>query len=190
MSNLRIATSRTAYVLCALIVLACQAKADVITYDLTGTFQDGQTLSGTIGIDSLLDLPVSMDVTVTAPAQVYSFSYLNSEFGIYNNAFGYVQNYNPGGEEVYVLLGATWSSLVDTPMTIPLVSESYNPYSQSPSNFIIPPSYFANLETGQASPAATPEPATITLLASGFFAAGGFGVYRRRRGRAESSPAC
>jgi len=27
----------------------------------------------------------------------------------------------------------------------------------------------------------TPEPTTITLLASGFFAAGGFGLYRRRR---------
>jgi hypothetical protein len=37
---------------------------------------------------------------------------------------------------------------------------------------------------------ATPEPASITLLASGFLAAGGFGVIRRRRGRApESSPA-
>ena len=28
---------------------------------------------------------------------------------------------------------------------------------------------------------ATPEPASLTLLASGFFAAGGFGLYRRRR---------
>jgi hypothetical protein len=31
---------------------------------------------------------------------------------------------------------------------------------------------------------ATPEPAPITLLASGFFAIGGFGIYRRRCGRA------
>jgi hypothetical protein len=42
-----------------------------------------------------------------------------------------------------------------------------------------------------AQPAAAPEPASITLLVSGFFAIGGFGIYRRRRGRAsESNPAC
>jgi hypothetical protein len=35
-----------------------------------------------------------------------------------------------------------------------------------------------------------PEPATITLLTSGFFAFGGFGLVRRRRGASESSPAC
>jgi len=37
----------------------------------------------------------------------------------------------------------------------------------------------------------TPEPASVTLLVSGFLAFGGFGLYRRRRGRApESTPAC
>ena len=37
----------------------------------------------------------------------------------------------------------------------------------------------------------TPEPATITMLVSGYFAIGGFGLYRRRRRRAsESSPVC
>jgi hypothetical protein len=30
----------------------------------------------------------------------------------------------------------------------------------------------------------TPEPATLTLLVSGFLTAGGFGLYRRRRTRA------
>jgi hypothetical protein len=33
-----------------------------------------------------------------------------------------------------------------------------------------------------------PEPATLTLLASGFFAAGGFGLYRRRRRAVTLSP--
>lgn len=41
-----------------------------------------------------------------------------------------------------------------------------------------------------ASTTPTPEPATLTLLASGLFAAGGFGLYRRRRAAAESSLAC
>jgi hypothetical protein len=39
-------------------------------------------------------------------------------------------------------------------------------------------------------PSPTPEPASITMLVSGFFAAGGFGLYRRRRGRSESGTAC
>jgi hypothetical protein len=39
-------------------------------------------------------------------------------------------------------------------------------------------------------PKSAPEPASITLLVSGFFAAGGFGLYRRRRGAAGSSTAC
>jgi hypothetical protein len=39
---------------------------------------------------------------------------------------------------------------------------------------------FSPFELGER-PLATPEPATITLLASGFFAIGGFGLVRRRR---------
>jgi len=35
-----------------------------------------------------------------------------------------------------------------------------------------------------------PEPATITLLASGLFAVGGFGFYRRHRGASGSTLAC
>ena len=46
-------------------------------------------------------------------------------------------------------------------------------------------------EEGTFQLTAVPELASITLLASGFLAFGGFGLYRRRRGRAaESSLAC
>jgi hypothetical protein len=35
----------------------------------------------------------------------------------------------------------------------------------------------------------TPEPASVTLLVSGFFAIGGFGLVRRRRGTASATTA-
>ena len=38
--------------------------------------------------------------------------------------------------------------------------------------------------------AATPEPATTTLLGTGLVAFGGFGLYRRRRGTSRTTPAC
>jgi hypothetical protein len=67
----------------------------------------------------------------------------------------------------------------------PIPSESLLTTSTSPTDhpFVEGPPTFSG-------PTRTPEPASITLLVSGFLTASGFGIYRRRRGRAtELSPA-
>jgi hypothetical protein len=68
----------------------------------------------------------------------------------------------------------------DSGMAVFVNNDTNNPHTEFTSPF---PDFGANAFLFAAAPGfqPTPEPASMTLVASGFFAAGGFGLVRRRR---------
>jgi hypothetical protein len=188
--------------LAALTAAANQAKADIITtYNVTGTYQDGATMSGTITVDTTTPALLSTDVAVSSP----TYGTLNFDSSSPGNYFSQSMPRVGGSPDSFVLVdiqpngngnattmlqfvaeapGFVWPSGI---VTLVNRTESFIDGSQV-STFYNPdadPSLGGAdqvyLSSGELDPVNTPEPATLTMLASGFVALGGFGFSRRRR---------
>jgi hypothetical protein len=176
-----------------------QSKADVITtYNVTGSFEDGASLSGTVTIDTTTADATSMNLSIASPylgtlafnstSPTYFFNSVDLptspdsiktllELEPYPYDFAQLSVYAPN----YV-----WPSgsipLIDLNTMQSGNESAYGIFSPEYGNL-----YLARLVSGELNPVSTPEPASITLMASSCLAFGGFGLYRRRRGRSIGS---
>jgi hypothetical protein len=185
-------TSRAAVALCALLSLAGQAKASPILFTASGSFSDRSTLSGTITIDPTSEIATEMDLFITPSGVDYAGT---REFNASPPANPptppqdagevWFQDRNPSGDFLQISI-----------LSSDLVGYAGGPLSLVPTPFPGDGTYFTigggegngNLISGSLTPEiTTPEPTCVTLLASGFFAAGAFHFVRRRR---KSSPVC
>ncbi len=177
------------------------SKADT-TFTVNGTFANvnpyggTDTLSGTVTIDTTGGTATAWDVSLGLSPGLSSF------FGTSTLTFdsapttttllsGAVElsGLAAGGLDAELNLFLPVSTLVGYSGGSLLDSSSGPPTSQ-----LVPPGgegSYASLEAGTLSPPlSTPEPATFTLLATGFLAFGGYGLFRRRRGATETTPVC
>jgi len=184
---------RAVTVLSVLLALACQAKASPIVFDIVnGQLDDGASVTGTITINTTTGIATSADVSVGSPdnqvftsANITTLETLNNYRDPYTNTYVdtliYIHQGTLGNPYPDLGLLLPETSLIGVTTQIPLVVGAI----QGASTFeisgypYVPEVFFSS---GSLTP--TPEPTTITMLVSGFFAAGGFGLYRRRRGRA------
>jgi hypothetical protein len=162
------------------------AKASPITYDASGTFGDGQysfggsveldpsnpsylsnvefTVSGLPqGVDPNFTLAASLSPTLDDPADALTLKAFDST-GFNINVKFYTADLEASGP-------------------IPLSSVADPNLLLSSQSFVNGPLISLTLmDQGSLTPAvAAPEPASIAMLASGLFAAGGFGLLRRRQ---------
>jgi hypothetical protein len=171
--------------LCTLAMFSAQAKADtVVNFNISGTFADGATLSGTVTIDTTTGTATGMDVTAsTSPTPI-----------TFNTDVSSV--YAPGDGEVLIegydstlsnelVLGVVGSSTVLQGYTGgTLAGTSSTPFS--PASFFAPgggEGTPVDLTTGALTApgtTTTPAPATLTLAATAMLAFVGFRFCRRR----------
>ena len=178
--------------------------ASPIVYDASGTFGQGfYTLGGTVTLDpsntsfiANVDLTVSVtagDVPVLGPPPLSDGIAPSSGNPSLLTEIGALYTGSPQSSSIGLVFDTTdltAGGIIDLLSRPPKAVRNKN-------NFPPPPGYVdsigdpSNLDPGGfLTPTSTPEPASLTLLVSGFFAIGGFGLYRRRRGRAsDSSPA-
>jgi hypothetical protein len=191
---------------CVLLAPASLAKADFITtYNVTGTYQDGATVSGTLTMDTTTATATAIDVHVTNPGfpAIYGpYDYVSSPSTYVFNTTDLIP---PPVDVVKVLIeptpgisnflqldvvapGFTWPTGV-----IPLSTISYagpghdSAYGVFDFTFGVGNLYESDLVAGELNPIKTPEPATLTMLGTGFLAFGGFSLVRRRRRATEST---
>lgn len=175
-----------------LLALASTTRASPIVYDASGSFDSGQyKLGGTVefGTASTNESLFAPDLTITSA----------EGFGIYGGPPTVLSTFGGGsgsptdfaflslGPEVGMWLGYQVGPLLpNTPITLLTTGLPNVGVSQLETTFGDIP-----FDGGSLTPAVSaPEPATITLLASSFAAAGGFGLYRPRRERSQLTPAC
>lgn len=173
----RVCPVRRSIAVFAFIVLgsiASPAKASPIVFDVVnGLFADGATLTGTITIDPTNAIGVTaIDMVVSGHASepiisTQSFFTGGGVFGI--GAASADHNMNLVLElPVVNLLGYSGGQLLTQ---LPAIS-TYHDNATGGQNI--------DLVSGELDPQTVPEPASITLLATAFLAAGGFHLARRR----------
>jgi hypothetical protein len=183
-----------------------QARGDVITtYNVTGTFEDGASLSGTVTIDTTTAVATSMNLQIPSPvlgdlnldstptSYVFSTFHISSSYDVIKILLEPTSGISDFGQLEVAAPGFVWPS-----GAIPLINSSdedvagdSTAYGLFNFTFGIGNEYVSYLTSGELDPINTPEPATLTMLASGLVAFGGFVVSRRRHGSAtESSPLC
>jgi hypothetical protein len=185
-------TSRAAVALCALLFLAGQVKASPILFTASGSFTDGSTLSGTITIDPTSEIATEMDLFLKGGTAGYVGTL---EFKASPPA-------NPptppqdAGEVWFQASDSNSDFLQISILGSDLMGYAGGPLSLVPTSSQGDGTYFylkgdegsGNLEVGSLTPSiTTPQPTSMTLLTSGFLAAGGFHFIRRRR---KSGPVC
>jgi hypothetical protein len=186
--------------------VTAQAKADIVTtYNVNGTFADGATLSGTVTIDTTTAVATSMNLQIPSPvlgnlnldstpsSYVFATSDISSSYDVIKILLEPTSGVSNFGQLEVAAPGFVWPS-----GPIPLINSSnedvagdVTAYGRFSFQFGVGNLYVSPLTSGELTPINTPEPATLTMLASGFVAFGGFELNRRRRrGRAtELSPA-
>jgi hypothetical protein len=184
--------------LCFLVVQPPKARADQITtYNVSGTFMDSSTLSGTLTADNTSGSVESMSITLATPDGTWLFT--NPQQASNGNTELFASTLTGVDEDVILAMYPATnptSNFFASPGVIPLATNSSSsliPWTgyqfDSGYDYPFPPVIFqgfvgsalvegANLVQGELTP--TPEPASVVLLASGVFVAGRFGLYRRR----------
>ncbi len=162
-----------------LISSSLAAHADTLTvFDATGTFASGSTLSGTITIDTTNGVLESSSLIVSAPDSL-NFSFIQSQFAnpsIYVLQFGTAASGLPSlvlGVSVSDLVGFTGGAFGSVQNRVPggVSNIAFDTRADLLS--------VGGLSVASPQPiAATPEPATLALLATGL--AGVAGSVRRR----------
>jgi hypothetical protein len=159
------------------------ARADVLTFDASGTFDGGFTLGGTVTIDNTLGTVVSSDLTISgAPALPNSDSFSAILAASPSQVGGGLFDFNvedsagnifSSGFTAPTLVGFTGGSFCSeqTPSACGSVLEDFsNSFS------------FYELQSGTLSlpVSAVPEPSTWAMMILGFFGLG-FMAYRRKQ---------
>jgi hypothetical protein len=190
-------TLRAAVLLCVLLVLASQAQADMITltasdaFFLDGTNMSiGSHLTGTVTINTSSGDATAWNLSIMGPAESLQFDGAVSTTSLSSQVWLSGLDTSRDFElnlfiQVDTLSGFTGDQLI-------LAGKHNTPFADNYS-FYYPSGGEGThevLNTGELiTPGiATPEPSTITLLASGCLTAGGLYFVRRRRRGAESTP--
>ena len=171
---------RVLRILCALGLVfgvAHESWADIISpYTVSGDFGSNK-LGGTVTIDSTTGTLTNMDITFSGSATIP-----DATLGSLDVIDGQHANFS--------LLGPDWRTVTPILLFAPYGTE-FGPDATAPSGIVTASSgEFVSLvaeEVGAAditftpTPQATPEPASLALLATGGVACGGWRVSRRRR---------
>lgn len=162
---------RTILAVSVLALMPLLARADSITtFNASGTFTDGATLSGTIDINTTLGTVTGINLVTSAPDSLI-FNFIQSQGQLTSNIF-YVQGGTAASGLPNLNLGIWAGSLVG------YSGGGLYPGSDiwySNSNIIV-------LQSGDLTPSAVPEPATFALLGTGLL--GLAGAVRRKVHRA------
>jgi len=177
---------RAAALLCVSLALAGQVKASPILFTAKGSFSDGSTLSGRITIDPTSEIATEMDLFVSPSRGDYAGT---REFKASPPA-----NPSPppqfSGEVWFTASNPNSDFLQISILGSDLMAYAGGPLPLVPTPFPGDGTYFelgggegnGNLVVASLTPSiTTPQPTSMTLLASGFLAAGGFHFVLRRR---------
>jgi hypothetical protein len=198
---------RAVALLCVLLTLASQAKADQITtFDVVNAkLADGSAVTGTLNIDTTSGVATSANITIGPPSGVVVFApqspsappaptpsqpasafvtsdiYMNS---LYDDTPGTVQisfnhSFPTGTPYLALLVNSSTSTLVNFDGAPLLLPSDNSPATYS----VYGLSGLSGIPFVSGSLAPVPEPSTVTLLSTGFLAIGGFGFWRRRASR-------
>ena len=179
-----------------LLALACQAKADQITvFDLAnGQLADGASVTGTVMIDTTTGIATAFDVSIGSPDnQVFSNSTVAA---FYTAPANTPINTNPFTTDIVMEKNTVEPLLPVLVLVIPETSlvgyaggslvlggQMGPTFSGYEYGYDGPPDFTPEIAFSSGDLIATPEPTTLTMLASGLYAAGGFGLLRQRRRR-------
>jgi hypothetical protein len=152
-----------------------QVKAESFT--VSGTFEDGATLSGTVTIDVMTGVATAVDLVVGPPDSL-TFTFIQSQLA--DQASG-----------TYTLFtGTAASGLPNLNIVLPtttlvnysggFIASTTQPFGGFFSDIFYSDTLQVNLTQGTLT-APTPEPASLTLLAIGAAGLAGFGWRKRRR---------
>jgi hypothetical protein len=159
--------------------LASSVRGDEITtFDLSGTFADNSTLSGTITIDTTANTVTEINVGVSATPAI-AFNYAPHAYIFPSAGETLIEAYSQNLG--FLLLDVPVPSLVGI-SSLPLGSSitpsgTKSQYQATGGGEGTP----VSLVFGTITPAPTPEPASLALVLSGAVAMGGLGLRRGRR---------
>jgi hypothetical protein len=166
-----------------LLTLSSAAKASPIIYDASGTFGGGQyTLGGLVYLDPADPTYVVPDFTVTGLPQGVDPDFTFGTLQPTQNDPADALSLRVVDTSGFTLNVKFYTAALQAGGSIELSSTTFpNPLLSSQTYVSGPSIALTTLDQGSFNPIGAPEPASMAMLASGLFAAGGFGLYRRRR---------
>jgi hypothetical protein len=179
------------------VAFAPRVLASPIVYDASGTFDKGAfTLGGTVTLDPSDTTYIAnfdLTVSVTGGAQVLGPPTLTSGIFSASNTTTEIGATYLDSSSLGLIFDTTdlqAGGVIDLLFNPPAANKKAGP-APPPLGYLDSEGDRSNIDSGALlTPSSAPEPASLTLLAAGFVAIGGFGLYRRRPEAAGSSQAC